>query len=430
MRTWRTVARRGSSLGKQRISRRRFLAGTATAAAAAVVPRRVLGGPGNAPPSETFAVGLVGCGGQGGEDVRNYIGGAGGHYKIIACCDVDKNRVARALKKFGPGAQGYTDFRRLVERDDLDVVSVATPPHWHALITIAAMQAGKDVLCEKPMTKFIAEGRAVVKAGERYGRVFQIGTSGRFGAHKSSRSRLIHKIMRSGLLRACPGVWIKRGGFHIKPYCGKVGPAPEPVPAHLDWDMYCGPARLAPYHPHRFGWSHRYYWDYEGQGLADFSQHYLDPIQWVYGKDDTSPVEVEAYAPPAHPEAAGMWGWVELKYADGLTFVLDGGEWGKPYDRKEARHVELEDLDEESRKKVEAMPDPEPPRTFVQAVRTRKRSAGHAEAAHRAATVLHLANIAIRCGRKIRYDPVAEQIIGDDFANRLVNQPMRAPWHL
>ena len=415
--------------GKGRVSRRGFLAGTAAAAAAAIVPRHVLGGV-YAPPSETLAVGIVGCGGQSGEDVRNYIGGAGGHYRVLAVCDVDTQRVARAVKSHGEGCQGYTDFRRLIEREDLDVVSVATPPHWHALITIAAMQAGKDVLCEKPMTKFIAEGRAVVNAARRYGRVFQIGTSGRFGAYKSSASRLTHKIMRSGLLKRCPGVWIQGGGFHIKPYCGKVGPKPEAVPPHLDWDMYCGPAPLAPYHPHRFGGSHRFYWDYEGQGLADFAQHYLDPIQWVWGKDDTSPVEVEAYAPPAHPDAAGMWGWVEMKYADGLTFVFDGGEWGKPYDRKAERRVELEDLDEGSRNKVEGMPDPEPPRTFVEAVRTRRRSAGHEEAAHRAATVIHLANIAIRCGRKIRYDPVKEQIIGDDFANRLVNQPMRAPWHL
>ncbi len=411
------------------ISRRRFLTGTAATAAAAIVPSHVLGGPGKTAPSDVITCGLVGCGGQGGEDIRNYIGGWGAKYKILACCDVEQHRVAKALKKW-PGAKGYGDFRRLLERSDIDVVSVATPPHWHALITIAAMEAGKDVLCEKPMTKFIAEGRAVVNAAKRYGRVFQIGTCLRFGAHGSSRSRRIHNIMASGLLKDCKGVWIRRGQLHVKGYCGRVNAKPQPVPAHLDWDMYCGPAPLSPYHPHRFGWSHRFYWDYEGQGLADFGQHYLDPIQWIYAKDYTSPVEIEAYAPPSHPDAAAMWGWVELKYADGLTFVLDGREWGKPYDRKEARHVELSDLDEASQKKVLAMPDPPKPITFPEAVRTRKKSVGHAEAAHRAATILHLSNIAIRCGRKIKYDPVKEQVIGDEFANRLVNQPMRAPWHL
>jgi len=415
---------------KHQISRRKFLKDTAAAAGLAIVPRHVLGGPGQAPPSDTFAVGIVGCGGQSGEDVNTYIKHAGGHYKILACCDVHKNRLASGVKKFGVSAQGYSDFRRLVERNDLDVVSVATPPHWHALIAIAAMEAGKDVVCEKPMTKFIAEGRAVVNASKRYGRVFQIGTGGRFSACKSSRSRTIHKIMRSGLLKECKGVWIQRGGFGVRRYCGRVNLRPERVPASLDWDMYCGPAPLRPFNRHRFGWSHRFYWDYEGAGLADLGHHAMDPFQWIYGKDDTSPAEVEAYAPPAHPEACGLWGWVELKYADGLTLVLDGGEWGKRYDRKKPRHVALIDLDAESQKKVAAMPDPEPLLSFPQAVRTRKQAGGHAEASHRAATILHLANIAIRCGRKIKYDPVNEQIIGDDEANRLVNQPMRAPWHL
>ena len=412
------------------MNRRGFLKGAAAAGALAVVPRHVVGGPGQAPPSETIAVGLVGCGGQGGEDVNSYIKNAGGAYRMIAACDVHEGRLANARKKFGEHVYLYTDFRRLLERDDIDVVSIATPPHWHALVCIAAAQAGKDILCEKPMTRFIAEGRAVVTAVKRYGRVFQIGTSGRFGAYRSPHGRLIHKIMRSGLLKQCPAVHIHKGGFPVKRYCGRVNLEPQPVPGNLDWDLYCGPSPLRPYHPHRFGWSHRYYWDYEGGSLADFAQHYMDPFQWTYGKDDTSPVEVEACAAPAHPEACGLWAWVELTYADGLTLVLDGNEWGPRYDRKQRHQLSLDDLDEETRNKVEALADPEPPRTFVEAVKTRKRSAGHVEAAHRAVTIAHLSNIAIRLGRKIRYDPVKEEVIGDAVANRLVYQPMREPWHL
>ena len=412
------------------VSRRRFLGGAAAAAGLAIVPRNVLGGPGQAPPSETFAIGIVGCGGQSGEDVRNYIGHHGGRYKILACCDVHQRRLAQAAKKKFAGAQPYSDFRRLVARNDLDIVSVATPPHWHALIAIAAMEAGKDVLCEKPMTKFIAEGRAVVNAAKRYGRVFQIGTAQRLGAYRSTRSRLIHNVMRSGLLKKTNAVHILKGGYGVKRYCGKVNRKPEPVPKGLDWDMYCGPAPLRPFYRDRFGWNHRFYWDYEGAGLTDLGAHMMDPTQWRYAKDYTSPVAIEAYAPPAHPEACGVWGWAELTYADGFTIVLDGREWGKPWDKAKPRHVELSDLDEESQKKVKAMPDPEPLLKFPEAVRTRKKSAGHAEAAHRAVAALHLANIAIRVGRKIRYDPVAEQILGDDEANRLVDQPMRAPWHL
>ena len=125
-----------------------------------------------------------------------------------------------------------------------------------------------------------------------------------------------------------------------------------------------------------------------------------------------------------------MWGWVELKYADGLTMVMDSGEWGQPYDRRQPRDVSISDLSEEDLSKVMAMPDPTPLVTFAEAVKTRQQAGGNPEAAHRCATFLHLANLAIRLGRKIQYDPVREQIVGDEYANRLVNPPMRAPWHL
>jgi predicted dehydrogenase len=401
-------------------TRRQFLTGAATAAAGLlIVPRHVLGGPGELPPSETLGGALIGCGGRGPGTFK----GLGNNVKQLAWCDV------KFLDKVDNKTQ-YTDFRRVCDRQDIDVVAIATPPHWHPLISIAAMESGKDVLCEKPMTRFIAEGRAVAEAERRYKRIFQIGTFGRFGASRNKGSILIHKIMRSGLLKKCEGVHIKKGGLKVQMWSGIVNPRPQPVPANLDWDMYCGPSPLRPYHPHRHGGTHRGYWDYEGGGLSDMGQHHFDPVQWTYGKDDTSPVEVEAHAPPAHPEACGMWGWVELKYADGLTIVMDSGEWGEPYNRKQAREVSLADLSPEDQKKVLAMPDPEPLVSFPEAVKSRKRAGGHADASNRAATILHLANIAIRVGRKIRYDPVAEQIVGDEEANRLVNQPMRAPWHL
>ncbi len=125
-----------------------------------------------------------------------------------------------------------------------------------------------------------------------------------------------------------------------------------------------------------------------------------------------------------------MWGWVELKYADGLTLVLDSTEWGEPYNRKRARGIAMEDLSEADRAKLEAMPAPEPLIRFPDAIRTRKRAGGNADVSNRCATLMHLSNTAIRVGRSLKYDPVAEQVIGDEQANRLVNQPMRAPWHL
>ena len=125
-----------------------------------------------------------------------------------------------------------------------------------------------------------------------------------------------------------------------------------------------------------------------------------------------------------------MWGWVELKYADGLTLVLDGKEWGDPYNRNQSRNVGLNDLDLSDRTVITELPDPQPLVSFSEAVKTRQQPGGHPETAHRCSTLMHLANIAIRTGRTLRYDPVNEKIIGDEEANRLVNQPMRAPWHL
>jgi predicted dehydrogenase len=402
------------------ITRRRFLKGSAAAAAFMIVPRHVLGGAGQTPPSETVGGALIGCGGRGegtfGE-MRDL------HPVRLASCDV--RWLDRADNK-----TIYTDFRRVLERKDIEVVAVATPPHWHALISIAAMEAGKDVLSEKPMTRFIAEGRAVAEAEKRYGRIFQVGTFGRFGASQDKNNILTRKLIRSGLVKNCPVVHIMRGGFKVKEWSGLVNAKPQPVPRNLDWDMYVGPSPMKPYHPHRVGGTHRGYWDYEGGGLADMAQHYLDPWTWIFGKDDTAPVEIEAHAPPAHHDAVGMWGWVELKYADGLTLVLDSGEWGESYERKKPRGISLEDLSPEDRQKVLALPDPEPLRSFAEAVKARKPAGGNAEAAHRTATIFHLANIAIRLGRKLRFDPVKELIVGDEEANRLVNQPMRAPWHL
>jgi hypothetical protein len=225
-------------------------------------------------------------------------------------------------------------------------------------------------------------------------------------------------------------VHIARGGLKVREWSGRPNLPEKAVPKNLDWNMYCGPSPLKPFDGPRFGGTHRGYWDYEGGGLADMGQHHFDPIQWTFGKDDTSPVEIDVHAPPAHPEVTGMWGWVEMKYADGTTFVFDSREWGKPYDRREERGVSLNDLSEADRKKIEELPDPDPLLSFAEAVKERKEAGGNAEASHRCATLLHLANIAIRTGRKLQYDPVNEQIIGDEQANRLVNQPMRAPWHL
>jgi hypothetical protein len=361
---------------------------------------------------------LIGCGGRGPGTFQ----GLGKDVRMLARCDVRFRGTA-------DDKTIYTDYRKVLERRDIDLVAIATHPGWHALTSIAAMEAGKDVLCEKPMCRFIAEGRAVAEAEKRFGRIFQIGTYGRFGAN-----RKIRKIFQSGLLKRCDTVLIQRGGVKVKEWSGKVKYEVQPVPAWLDWDMYCGPAPLRPYQGHRFGGTHRGYWDYEGGGLADMAHHHLDGPAYQYGRDVTSPVEITPYAPPMHPEACMVWGWVEMKYADGFTLVLESREWGPSYGCLQAKNTgeaELRNLlSQEDRKKLDAMPDLEPLIGFTEAVRTRKPAGGNAAVSHRVATIYHLMNVAMRCGRKLRYDPVNDKVIGDDEANRLVNQPTRAPWRL
>ena len=248
-----------------KFSRRKFLKGAAASAGLAlsggpagaaveglftIVPPHVLGGPRHVPPSEMLGGALIGCGGRGPSTYKELTKGL--DVEMRAQCDV----------KFGDKADNkmfYTDFRRVLERKDIDLVAIGTPPHWHALISIAAAEAGKDVLCEKPMTRFIAEGRAVADAFKRYKRIFQIGTFGRFGVSKDRKNIDIHKIMRSGLVQDNPAVYVKSGGLKVKEWSGRINLAPQTPPKNLDWNLYVGPSPWKPYVSPRHGGTHRGY---------------------------------------------------------------------------------------------------------------------------------------------------------------------------
>jgi predicted dehydrogenase len=415
-----------------RISRREFVSrAVAAAATVAIVPRRVLGGPGS--PSGTITRAVIGTGSMGMGHVTSYP-------QTLAVCDVDKNRLARALKKAGGDCKGYGDWRHVIDRKDIDTVHIPTPPHWHALIAIAAAQSGKDVFSEKPATHFIREGRVLSDTIKAYGRVYQANAWGRGPYHE------MRKLVASGLLGSPLTVVLNpeycKTGFKIRQWSGRTNLTPQPVPPELDYDMWLGPAPYKPYHPHRVHGSFRGYWDYDEGGLGDMGQHHIDPIQYAMGKDDTGPVEIEAEAPwPQHPDACGLWGKITMKYADGTTMIIESWEWGpkttegrpllegpkgKYYGRKRTEPAGL-------MSELRSFPDPPRLQSFDHAVRTRENEHGvkpNAEQGHRSATLLHLANIAIRMGRKIRWDPVAERVVGDEAANRLVDIPMRAPWHL
>jgi myo-inositol 2-dehydrogenase/D-chiro-inositol 1-dehydrogenase len=417
------------------ISRRQFTRSAAVAAASfTILPRHVLGGPRRTPPSDTLTKAVIGVGGMGRGHLR-YPGSV-----LRAVCDVDREHLASALEIAGPDVAGYTDFREVLERPDIDIVHIVTPPHWHALISVAAAEAGKDIWCEKPMTRTIAEGRAVVRAVERTGRVFRINTWFRFRSpFYGFRTEVapIKKAVQGGLL----GWPIKATvsattGFDWKFFwSGLTSLPPQPVPPQLDYDFWLGPAPFKPYHPHRVHGTFRGYWDYDGGGLGDMGMHYLDPVQYILDKDETSPVEVWADSPQQHPDACGSWRRIEMRYADGCTIVLDGenrdteapfleGPEGKifPGLRSDIPHFE---------EKLASLPDPAPRVTdFAESVRTRRRFALNEGNGQRSCTLVNLGKIAVQLGRALRFDPETERFVGDAEANRLVDQPMRAPWRL
>jgi predicted dehydrogenase len=427
------------------VSRRAFLRSSLTAAAATmIVPRHVLGGPGTTPPSDTITHAVIGVGGMG----RGHVGYAkrGKRAKLLTVCDVDSSRLARAVKMGGEGVKGYGDFRHVLDRGDIDVAHIPTPPHWHALISVACAEAGCDIWCEKPMTRTIAEGQPVIEAVQRNGRVFRLNTWFRLHGNLyglGCPAKPIKKLVSNGLLGWPLTVRVsKHTGFNWKTrgWSGRTNLVPQPVPPSLDYDMWLGPAPFKPYHPHRVHGSFRGYWDYDGGGLADMGQHYLDAVQYILGKDDTSPVEIEAYAPwPAHPDAVGLWGRVELKYSDGCKLILESCEWGEeitkgqPYiEGPKGKLYPGFKLDPpDLRDAINALPDPEPQvSNFDESIITRKPFGLNEVNGNRSNMLVHLANVAIRTGRKLRFDPVKQRFIGDEEANRLADQPMRAPWHL
>lgn len=418
-----------------KITRRKFIKDTIkTAAVLTIVPRRILGGQDYIPPSDELTKAVIGVGGMG----RAHLDYPGS--RLLAVCDVDENHLKFALELAGPGVKGYKDFREVLERPDIDIVHIPTPPHWHALISIAAAEAGKDIWCEKPMTRTIGEGQRVVEAVQRNSRIFRVNTWFRFQGDFygfGTTVKPIKKVVQNGLLGWPLKVTVSGvTGFDWKFYWrGLNHLPPQPVPSELDYEMWLGPAPYKPYHPHRVHSTFRGYWDYDGGGLGDMGMHYLDPVQYILDKDHTSPVEVEADCPQQHPDACNTWRWIRMKYADGCEIVLDGenkdkdaafiqGPEGKLFRGFES---DIPDL----KKKSMSLPNPEPQVVdFAQAVRTRKKFALNEDNAHRSCTLVNLAKIAVRLGRPLRFDPVTQRFINDPEANRLVFQPMRAPWHL
>lgn len=416
-------------------SRRAFLKNSLGALAAfTIVPRHVLGR-GYLAPSDQLTKAVIGTGGMG----RGHFGYAG--TRVVALCDVDRSHLKLAMDQLGDKSKGvktFSDYREVITLPEVDIVHVATPPHWHGIIAADAARAGKDIWCEKPMTATIGEGKRLVEAVQQHGRIFRLNTWFRFEDRfygMGTTVKPIKKLVDSGLLGWPLKVTVsKHTGFDWKFYwVGKTNLDPMPVPKELDYDMWLGPAPYRPYNPHRVHQTFRGYWDYDGGGLGDMGQHYLDPIQYFLGKDDTSPISVEVDAPQQHPDAVGTWRRITYTYADGCQIVLDGdgadekaayieGPKGKLYP---GFRSDIQDLE----KKLAAFPDPKPQQTdFVDAVKNRRKFALNEENGHRSATLVNMGKIALRLNRSLKFDPVKQEFIDDAGANALIYQPMRGPW--
>ena len=419
-----------------RPSRRRFLQTAAAASAALAVPYyvpvRAFGA------SDRVITGAIGVKNRGGEsqNLKDF------RKNCVAICDVDQNVAAKSAKYVTEGGNKcdvYDDYRKLLDRKDIDAVVVSTPDHWHALMTIDACRAGKDVFCEKPLTLFIAEGRQMVQVARETGRIVQTGSQQR----SDDRFRQAAELVRNGAIGKIKQVLV---GIPKPNHAEKYVPD-SPSPSELNYDLWLGPAPERPYNANRVHYMFRFFWDYSGGQMTNFGAHHIDIAQWALGMDESGPIAAEGTATyPADKRLCEVTQTcrVTLTYANGAQVVVGQqqkdipggctfiGEKGRIF--VERGKVTASD---EAILKTELPSDAvrlyvskNHPQNWLECIASRKLPVADVEIGHRTATACHLANIAVRLGRKIQWDPVAEQIANDAEANALVSRPYRAPWKL
>lgn len=426
------------------LTRRRFLqqSGLATAVAAApfILPSGLRGQ--NAP-SKKITVGIVGAGNISDSHFGPLLGDPE-NVRILAVCDVDKERrddsAARVNQAYGnKDCTAYGEFRELNRRPDIDTVFVCTPDHWHALVAIDAMRNGKDVYVEKPLTLTIQEGRALVAAARKYNRVAQHGTQ-----HRSmKRFHDVAEFVRNqGLGR------LDRIDCFIPPNNRHVGATwkPEPVPAGLDWDMWLGPAPWRPYTSLGCHYNFRFISESAYGQVTNWGAHYLDIGQWALDMDGSGPVEVEGRG--EFPSSGLFTNATKVdftvRYANGVPmhcrtrfegggtvrFVGERGWLDIARNKMSASNNDLLREMQAPGKKIQLPLSNNHHENFFACVRSRQRPIADVELGHRTTTVCNLGQIGMVLGRKLRWDPVKEEFVGDDMANRLRGRAMRSPWAL
>jgi len=428
------------------LSRRGFLKKTALAPALAplVGTVRARGARERPLPSERLTMGCIGMGGMGNGDMGAFMGNV--DVQVVAVCDVDGQRLESARERVDAsyaekkrsgafrGCAAYKDFRELLAREDIEAVMIATPDHWHAIISIAALKSGKDVYCEKPLSLTIEEGRAMADAVRRYRRVFQTGSQQR----SDGRFRFACELALNGRLGEVHTI---RTGFGGAPATGTR--VPQDPPSHLDYDFWLGQAPWEPYTPDRCHFNFRWILDYSGGMMTDWGAHHNDIAQWGNGTSTSGPVLVQGKGefPRDGLYNTATQFHVEYTYAKGSRVICDSGQpQGVRFEGSEGWvHVKRGDIWAEPKSVLSSVIGPQEihlyeshnhHRNFLDCVRSRKDPVAPCEVAHRSATVCHLGNIAMLLGRELRWDPVRERFVEDDEANRMVSRPQRAPWTL
>jgi len=425
-----------------RTHRREFLRRTSGALATAplFVPASILGKDGETAPSERITVGCIGVGGHGTHrNLHHFLQQKDA--RVVAVCDVDAKNLKRGEeltnRRYGDrSCATYKDFRQVLDRKDIDAVMISTPDHWHVLMSVLALKAGKDVQCEKP-TLTIEEGKILVKTVREHKKVFQTSTEDR-------SIPLYHRmaeLVRNGRIGELKTIRVQ-----LPQQPGKPGdPTPQPVPKHLDWDMWLGPAPFAEYTKDRVHFHFRWVSDYSGGIICDWGTHLFDTAQWANDTERSGPVKIEGkgtfwtgglYDTPKEYH-------VDYTYANGVKMILDHGGTGirfegsdgwieSPSWRAALRASDPKILTSKigpDETRLFTNPAGEH-RNFLDCVKTRKDPYFPVDIGHRVSTVCHLGNIALELDRPLRWDPKAERFPDDEEANGKMSRTMRAPWSL
>jgi predicted dehydrogenase len=403
--------------------------------------------------SNRITIGCIGVGRMGLGDLRGILGFD--QAQVVAVCDVDSNRTkfakqiveqkyaARSAAGTYKGCAAYGDFRVLLGRDDIDAVVISTADHWHALPAIAAAKAGKDIFVQKPLTLTIPEGRVLSDTVDRYERVLLVGSQQRSDA----RFRLACELVRNGRIGKLHTVKV---GLPTDP---GTGPQPAmPVPEHLDYDMWLGPTPWADYtekrvHPEagygRPGWLRIS--QYCCGMITGWGSHHLDIAQWGMGTEYTGPAQIEAWA--EYP-SDGLWDVhgrfrIEYTYANGVKVICADNATNKQGVLFEGTqgsvYVKRKIIDAYPKSLLTSVIGPDEiqlyrsnnhKENFLNCIRTRSQTVAPVEVGHRSGTVCVLGYIAMRLGRKLKWDPQRERFINDSEANRMLSRPTRSPWKL